>query len=54
MQWFWDQYVPDPSQRDEVTAAPLNADIDELAGLPGPPASMPGIRGWRSPAVPMS
>ena len=34
MQWFWDQYLPDPSQREEVTAAPLNADIDQLAGLP--------------------
>jgi acetyl esterase/lipase len=34
MQWFWDQYVPDESQRDEITASPLRASLDELAGLP--------------------
>ncbi|MBC6457853.1 alpha/beta hydrolase fold domain-containing protein [Actinomadura sp. HBU206391] len=25
MQWFWDQYAPDPAQRDEITASPLRA-----------------------------
>lgn len=34
MQWFWDQYAPDESQRDEITASPLRASLDELAGLP--------------------
>jgi acetyl esterase len=32
MQWFWDQYVPDPDQRREPYAAPLAA--ESLAGLP--------------------
>jgi acetyl esterase/lipase len=34
MQWFWDQYTVDPSQRAEITASPLRASFDELAGLP--------------------
>src|SRR5437764_10804877 len=34
MQWFWDQYAPDEAQRDEITASPLRASLDELAGLP--------------------
>ena len=34
MQWFWDQYAPDEDQRDEITASPLRATIDQLAGLP--------------------
>jgi acetyl esterase/lipase len=34
MQWFWDQYAPDGTQRDEITASPLRASLDELAGLP--------------------
>ena len=34
MQWFWDQYAPDEDQRDEVTASPLRATTDQLAGLP--------------------
>lgn len=32
MRWFWDQYVPDPAQRDEPLAAPLRA--TNLEGLP--------------------
>jgi acetyl esterase len=32
MQWFWDQYVPDASRRDDPYAAPLRA--SSLAGLP--------------------
>jgi len=32
MQWFWDQYVPDPTERDNPYAAPLRA--ASLAGLP--------------------
>ena len=34
MQWFWDQYTADPAQRNEVTASPLRASLDQLAGLP--------------------
>jgi acetyl esterase len=34
MQWFWDQYTTDPAQRAEITASPLRASRDELAGLP--------------------
>ena len=34
MQWFWDQYTTDPTQRAEITASPLRASLDELAGLP--------------------
>jgi acetyl esterase len=34
MQWFWDQYTTDPDQRAEITASPLRASVDQLAGLP--------------------
>jgi acetyl esterase/lipase len=34
MQWFWDQYTTDDAQRNESTASPLRASLDELAGLP--------------------
>ncbi|WP_406164886.1 alpha/beta hydrolase [Streptomyces sp. NBC_00996] len=34
MEWFWDAYVPERSQRSEITASPLKADLDQLAGLP--------------------
>jgi acetyl esterase len=34
MQWFWDAYLPDPAARKRPTATPLNASLDELAGLP--------------------
>ncbi|CAM3912013.1 alpha/beta hydrolase [Kibdelosporangium persicum] len=34
MQWFWDQYTTDPAQRAEITASPLRASLEELAGLP--------------------
>jgi alpha/beta hydrolase family protein/alcohol dehydrogenase-like protein len=34
MQWFWHQYTTDPAQRAEITASPLRASRDELAGLP--------------------
>ncbi|AVH56719.1 MULTISPECIES: alpha/beta hydrolase [Streptomyces] len=33
MIWFWDQYS-DPAQRTEVYAAPLQASVDQLRGLP--------------------
>jgi acetyl esterase len=34
MAWFWDAYLPDHGRRGEITASPLRADLDELAGLP--------------------
>ncbi|MDP4500618.1 alpha/beta hydrolase [Nonomuraea turcica] len=34
MQWFWDQYTTDEAQRAEITASPLRASLEELAGLP--------------------
>lgn len=34
MKWFWDAYTPDPAKRTEVRASPLQASLDELAGLP--------------------
>ena len=34
MQWFWDQYTTDEAQRAEMTASPLRASLEQLAGLP--------------------
>ena len=34
MAWFWDCYLPDEDKRTEITASPLRASIDQLAGLP--------------------
>ncbi|TYP88990.1 alpha/beta hydrolase [Blastococcus xanthinilyticus] len=34
MPWFWDQYTTDPAQRAEITASPLRATTEDLAGLP--------------------
>jgi acetyl esterase/lipase len=34
MAWFWDCYLPDLERRTESTASPLQANADELAGLP--------------------
>jgi len=34
MAWFWDAYCPDEGRRSEITASPLRATLDELAGLP--------------------
>jgi acetyl esterase/lipase len=34
MFWFWDQYTTDPGQRAEITASPLRATKEDLAGLP--------------------
>lgn len=34
MQWFWDQYTTDEAQRNEITASPLRASLEQLAGLP--------------------
>jgi acetyl esterase/lipase len=34
MAWFWDCYLPDPDARAEITASPLRATAEQLAGLP--------------------
>ena len=34
MAWFWDSYLPHWERRAEITASPLRATRDELAGLP--------------------
>jgi acetyl esterase len=34
MEWYWDQYTTDPAQRAEITASPLRASLEDLAGLP--------------------
>ncbi|MFB6894116.1 alpha/beta hydrolase [Kitasatospora sp. NPDC056327] len=34
MRGFWDDYLPDPGLRREATAAPLQASLEQLAGLP--------------------
>ncbi|MEV5176553.1 alpha/beta hydrolase [Streptomyces flaveolus] len=35
MEWFWDAYIPgNGAQRSEITASPLRATLEELAGLP--------------------
>ncbi|MEL7974629.1 alpha/beta hydrolase [Isoptericola sp. F-RaC21] len=34
MAWFWDAYLPDESRRQEITASPLRATLEDLAGLP--------------------
>ena len=34
MLWFWDQYTTNPEERAQITASPLRASIDQLAGLP--------------------
>lgn len=34
MEWFWDAYLPDVAARQQPTATPLNATLDQLKGLP--------------------
>ncbi|MDJ1506774.1 alpha/beta hydrolase [Xanthocytophaga agilis] len=34
MKWMWDQYVPDLEKRKEIYAAPLQASVEQLKGLP--------------------
>jgi acetyl esterase len=34
MQWFWNQYTTNNAERNEPTASPLRADLEQLAGLP--------------------
>ena len=35
MQWFWDQYTTDEQERNEITASPLRATKEQLAGSSG-------------------
>ncbi|MEU9336594.1 alpha/beta hydrolase [Streptomyces sp. NPDC048290] len=34
MEWFWDAYATDPAERNEITASPLRATLEDLQGLP--------------------
>lgn len=34
MQWFWDNYLPNKEKRNEITASPLKATINQLRSLP--------------------
>lgn len=34
MEWFWDNYLPDPTKRREIYASPLQATREQLRGLP--------------------
>ncbi|MGI5141820.1 MULTISPECIES: alpha/beta hydrolase [unclassified Streptomyces] len=34
MEWFWDQYTTDESERAQITASPLRATTEQLVGLP--------------------
>jgi acetyl esterase len=34
MRWFWDQYTTDDGERAQITASPLRARLDQLAGAP--------------------
>jgi acetyl esterase/lipase len=34
MRWFWDQYTTDEQERAQITASPLRASLEQLAGLP--------------------
>ncbi|MER6154677.1 alpha/beta hydrolase [Streptomyces sp. NPDC001868] len=34
MQWFWDQYTADESERAQITASPLRASVEQLKDLP--------------------
>jgi acetyl esterase len=34
MMWCWDQYTRNPGERNEITASPLRASIEQLKGLP--------------------
>jgi acetyl esterase len=34
MQWYWDQYTSTDAERDEITASPLRATVEDVTGLP--------------------
>jgi acetyl esterase/lipase len=33
MIWFWNQYTPNPGERNQITASPLRASVEQLRGL---------------------
>ncbi len=41
MMWFWEQYTRHPGERNEITASPLRASIEQLQGLP-----LMGVKTW--------
>jgi acetyl esterase len=34
MEWFWDQYTSNPRDREQITASPLRATVEQLRDLP--------------------
>lgn len=34
MMWFWNQYTTNPDERNQITASPLRASLEQLKGLP--------------------
>jgi acetyl esterase len=34
IKWMWDMYIKDPQKRNDIYAAPLQADLEQLKGLP--------------------
>lgn len=34
MMWFWNQYTTSPDERNQITASPLRATLEQLKGLP--------------------
>ena len=34
MKWFWEQYTTSESERNQITASPLRATVEQLCGLP--------------------
>lgn len=34
MEWFWDAYLPDKKRREDPYVSPLNATLEDLAGMP--------------------
>jgi acetyl esterase len=34
MEWFWDAYIPELELRDEITASPNRATVEQVTGLP--------------------
>ena len=34
MEWFWDAYIPELEQRDDITASPNRATVEQVTGLP--------------------
>jgi|GEM_PF-1037975 len=50
MKWFWDNYTPDPKQRQDAYASPLQATTERLRDLP-PALTLTGLLGLASPQL---